>query len=103
MTLNDLTAPMRALRLLAADFPHLPTPYIEFGPIFPEQLTLSLHDDLEAFEAWREALGVPTDAVTHREQSGGRTHVPRASISYAGAEVHLRGFSDVAATVGGAA
>ena len=102
LTFNGLTVPLQALRLLAVDFPHLPAPDIDLTRLYPDRLTLCFHDGLDVFEAWREALGVPLDAVTHRVQGGGRTHVLKASTVYAGADVYLRGFADVA-SVGGAA
>ncbi|WP_329053698.1 hypothetical protein OG873_30535 [Streptomyces violaceus] len=102
LTFDSLAVPMQALRLLAVDFPHLPAPDVDLTRIYPDRLTLCFHDGLHAFEAWREALGVPPDVVTHTVQGGGRTRVLKASIVYAGADVHLRGFADVE-TEGGAA
>ncbi|MFJ5259289.1 hypothetical protein ACIQAC_02260 [Streptomyces sp. NPDC088387] len=104
-TLDNLVAPLRALRLLAADFGHLPAPTVSLSPIFPNRLQLSLHEGLMEFEEWREALGVAPDAVTYREQSGGRTRVLRASASYGGADLELIGYGDVCTPVlvGGAA
>ncbi|MEV7079731.1 hypothetical protein AB0N88_14450 [Streptomyces sp. NPDC093516] len=102
LTFDSLTVPMQALRLLAVDFPHLPAPDIDLTRIYPDRLTLCFHDGLDVFEAWREALGVPPDAVTYTVQGEGRTGVLKASAVYAGAEVHLRGFGDVAPE-GGAA
>ncbi len=104
-TLDDLTVPMRALRLLAADFGHLPAPTVSISPIYPERLELSLHSGLPGFEAWREALGIAPDVVLYREQSDGRTRVLRAVAAYAGAVVELIGYGDVCAPVpvGGAA
>ncbi|MFD5234384.1 hypothetical protein ACFWJ5_38900 [Streptomyces qaidamensis] len=102
LTFDSLTVPLQALRLLAADFPHLPAPDIDLTRIYPDRLTLCFHDGLHVFEAWREALSVPPDAVTYTVQGGGTTGVLKASTVYAGAEVHLRGFGDMA-TDGGAA
>jgi hypothetical protein len=100
LTFDRLAVPMQALRLLAVDFPHLPAPDVDLTRIYPDRLTLCFHDGLHVFEAWRESLGVPPDVVTHTVQGG--TRLLKASTVYAGAEVHLRGFSDVA-TDGGAA
>jgi hypothetical protein len=108
-TLDDLTAPLRVLRLLAVDFGHLPAPDVQVSPIYPERLELRLHDDLNGFEAWREAVGIAPDDVVYREQSDGRTRVLKASTVYAGAEVVLFGYGTVTAPtpapvlVGGAA
>ncbi|MFE7842561.1 hypothetical protein ACFU53_42815 [Streptomyces sp. NPDC057474] len=103
LTLDGLAAPLRVLRLLAADFGHLPAPSVDLSYIYPERLTLRFHDGLDAFEAWREALAVPAECVTHQVQSHGMTRVLEASTVYAGAEVHLYGYSDGPTPVGGAA
>ncbi|MGW2644630.1 hypothetical protein ACWC2T_06860 [Streptomyces sp. NPDC001393] len=103
LTLDGLAAPLRVLRLLAADFGHLPAPGVDLSPIYPEGLTLRFHEGLHAFEAWREALAVPPQKVTHRMQSDGTTRVLKASTDYAGAELHLIGYTDVPAADGGGA
>ncbi|MFJ8596172.1 hypothetical protein [Streptomyces sp. NPDC093598] len=103
LTLDDLSAPLRVLRLLAADFGHLPAPDVDTSHIYPDRLTLRFHGGLDAFEAWREALAVPPESVTHGVQGSGTTRVLKASIHYAGAEVHLHGYTDVPAADGGAA
>ncbi|MGW0699244.1 hypothetical protein ACWD0A_07900 [Streptomyces sp. NPDC002867] len=104
LTLDDLAVALRVLRLLAADFGHLPAPSVRVSHIYPERLELTFYDDLPGFEAWREALGGAPDAVTYREQSDGRTRVLLTVVDYAGAEVHLTGFADIVtpALVGGA-
>ncbi|WP_371670074.1 hypothetical protein OG985_22010 [Streptomyces sp. NBC_00289] len=105
VTLNDLTAPLRALRLLATDFGHLPAPCVSVSPIYPDRLELSLHFGLPTFEAWREALRIDPEAVTYREHSDGRTRVLRTITTYAGAELELIGYGDISAPlpVGGTA
>ncbi|MDT0477985.1 hypothetical protein RM863_38295 [Streptomyces sp. DSM 41014] len=102
LTMDALAAPLRVLRLLAADFGHLPAPDVDLSRVYPDRLTLRYHEGLDAFEAWREALAVPPERVTHAVQGAG-TRVLRASADYAGAEVHLYGYSDVPAVDGGAA
>ncbi|SFN21126.1 hypothetical protein SAMN04487980_1013237 [Streptomyces sp. cf124] len=97
LTLDGLTAPLRALRLLAIDFGHLPVPDVQVSPIYPDQLGLRFHDDLNAFEAWREAVGIAPDAVAYGEQNGGRTRVLKACGDFAGAVVVLTGYSDITA------
>lgn len=89
LTLDGLTVPMRALRRLALDFPHLPAPSLAISTIFPERLELSLHDDLGAFEPWRVALRIDRDEVRFGEQSGGQTWVLQASTAFADAQVKL--------------
>ncbi|MBG0854342.1 hypothetical protein I2W78_21505 [Streptomyces spinoverrucosus] len=103
LTLDGLAVPLRALRLLVADFGHLPAPDVDLSRIYPDRLTLRFHEGLDAFEAWREALAVPPEKVTHGVQGDGMTRVLKASTDYAGAVVHLHGYTDVPAADGGAA
>ncbi|MCL6738595.1 hypothetical protein [Streptomyces neyagawaensis] len=105
LTLDDLAAALRVLRVLAVDFGHLPAPDVQVSPIYPDRLELRFHRDLPDFEAWREALGIAPDAVVYREQNAGRTRVLKASADYAGATLELTGYGDVRAPelVGGAA
>ncbi|TSB26721.1 hypothetical protein FNJ62_10530, partial [Streptomyces benahoarensis] len=63
-TLADLSVPLAALRLLAADHPALPAVEVDVTPVFPRELTLRIHDDFGAFETWRTALGISPEAVT---------------------------------------
>lgn len=98
LTLDDLSAPLRALRLLATDFGHLPAPAVRVTTVYPDQLELSFHRDLADFEAWRDALDVAPDAVSYDTQGdGGRTCVLHVGIEYAGAELELVGYGDVPA------
>ncbi|WP_274916538.1 hypothetical protein [Streptomyces sp. WZ-12] len=96
----DLVAPLRALRLLAADFPDLPALDIDINLIYPDQLRLISYDGFGAFEAWREALEVPPDAVTYRglrELGAGHSSVLEASTDYAGTRLRLVGYGQVEA------
>ncbi|KRD18826.1 hypothetical protein [Streptomyces sp. Root264] len=95
LTLDDLAAALRVLRLLAADFGHLAAPDIDVSPIFPDQLALSFHRGLSDFEAWRDALDIAPGDVVYRKQANGRTRVLKASAHYAGAALELTGFGDV--------
>ncbi|MGR3934950.1 hypothetical protein [Streptomyces sp. BRA346] len=99
LTLDNLAVPLRVLRLLAADFGHLPAPEIYVSTIYPDRLGLRFHDDLSGFEMWRDALGIVPDAVVYREQGDGRTRVLKTSVAYAGAVVELTGYGDVPAPV----
>ena len=100
LALDGLAAPLRALRLLATDFGHLPAPAVRVTSIYPNQLELSFHRDLASFEVWRDALGIAPDAVRYDTQGeGGRTCVLHAAIEYAGAELELVGYGDVPAPV----
>jgi hypothetical protein len=97
LTLDDLSVPLRALRLLAVDFGRLPAPALRVGSVYPDRLELSFHDDLAGFEVWREALGVTPDAVAHSTQSNGETRVLKATADFAGAVLVLTGFADIPA------
>ncbi|MDQ1046822.1 hypothetical protein [Streptomyces sp. V4I2] len=99
LSLDDLSVPLRALRLLTADFGHLPAPHVHVSPIYPNRLELSFHSGLAGFEAWREALDVAPDAVTYTVQRDGRTQVLRMVVDYAGAELELIGYGDVCVPV----
>lgn len=104
LTLDDLRVPLRALRLLLADFGHLSAPCVGISTVYPDRLELSFHDDLEGFQAWRKGLGIAPEAVTEQEQGGsgeGRTRVLLASVTYVGAAVKLTAF-DAIPTPGGA-
>ncbi|MEU1122269.1 hypothetical protein ABZ371_01460 [Streptomyces sp. NPDC005899] len=99
MTLDDRTVPLRALRLLAVDFGHLPAPDVDVSRVFPKWLRLSFHgtsgESLAAFEQWRTALGIAPDAVGYGTQSDGRTRVLKAEGDFAGAVIMLTAFADV--------
>ncbi|MFD5334617.1 hypothetical protein [Streptomyces hawaiiensis] len=101
MTLDDLTVPLRTLRLLAVDFPGLPAPDVDVSPLYSERLRLSFHDtsceSLAAFEQWRTALRIAPDAVDARTQSDGRTRVLAAEGSFAGAVIVLTAYADLPA------
>ncbi|MEU7124319.1 hypothetical protein [Streptomyces zaomyceticus] len=96
-TLAELAAPLLALRLLGAEFGHLPAPTVEVSTIYPERLELTFHDDFAAFEVWREALNIAPESVVHRVQVGGQTNVLRVHATYAGAELMLIGYAKVPA------
>ncbi|MGX1490331.1 hypothetical protein [Streptomyces tendae] len=99
LTLDGLAVPLRVLRLLAVDFGHLPAPAVRLTTVWPDRLELEFHDDLSGFEAWREALGIAPDAVTHGMQSAGRTRVLHAGVEYGGARLKLVGYGRIPAPV----
>ncbi|MCZ0980246.1 hypothetical protein O1L60_18090 [Streptomyces diastatochromogenes] len=96
-TLADLSAPLMALRLLATEFPDLPALALDISTIYPDRLTMSVHDDHAGFEAWREALNITPESVVHDVQGGGRTRVLSARTDFAGAVVELVGYSQIPA------
>ncbi|MFJ6247748.1 MULTISPECIES: hypothetical protein [unclassified Streptomyces] len=93
-----MAASLTALVALDAKFSHLPAPNVDLCPVFPDRLRLSLHDDLGAFEAWREALNIDPVAVVHRVQGNGRTQVLKVHGRFAGADIELVGFTPTPAT-----
>lgn len=92
--MEDLTGPLRTLRLLALDFPHLPAPTVHVSPLYSARLDLSLHDDLGAFEPWRTALGITRDAVDFHTQHDGTTWVLEAYTHFAGSTVRLVAYGE---------
>ncbi|MFB6517815.1 hypothetical protein [Streptomyces sp. NPDC056401] len=94
-TLSSLDAPLRVLRIFAAEFPHLPAPCVRLTTIWPDRLELAFHDDLAAFESWREALGIAPESVSHDVQNGGRTHRLEAEVDHAGARLKLVGYTKI--------
>ncbi|MDW4907447.1 hypothetical protein RB628_19345 [Streptomyces sp. ADMS] len=99
LTLDGLAVALRALRLLTVDFGHLPAPDMQVSTIYPDRLRLRFHDDLSAFEAWRDALGAAPAAVAYGVQSDGRTCVLTTTADFAGAVLELTGYGDVHAVV----
>lgn len=95
MSLSGLGVPLSVLRLLAVDFAHLPAADLVVSTIDPDLLDLSFHDGLDAFEAWREVLGISPETVSYREQSVGSTRVLQVETGYAGARVRLTGYADI--------
>ncbi|MFG3141004.1 hypothetical protein ACGFZA_32960 [Streptomyces sp. NPDC048211] len=101
LTLDAMAAPLRALRLLAVDFPHLPAPVVDVNSLYPDRLSLSLHEQngaFTAFEAWRAALSIDPAAVDFHVQFDGRTGVLNAEAKYAGATIELTAYTRVPTT-----
>ncbi|WP_328450720.1 hypothetical protein OG780_21960 [Streptomyces sp. NBC_00386] len=98
LTLDALAAPLRALRLLAVDFPDLPAPVVDVSAIYPDRLRLSVHASqggFTAFEAWRTALGIAPDVVDFHVQCDHCTGVLNARTEYGGADIELTGYTQV--------
>ncbi|MFG2419297.1 hypothetical protein ACGFWD_09615 [Streptomyces sp. NPDC048448] len=101
LTLDALSAPLRALRLLTLAFPDLPAPVIDLSSIYPDRLALSFHlsqGGFAAFEAWRAALGIDPAAVDFHVQCDHRTGVMTAQTEYGGADIELTGYTQVPAS-----
>ncbi|MEW2114563.1 hypothetical protein AB0945_05115 [Streptomyces sp. NPDC005474] len=95
LTLDGMAVALRALRVLAVDFGHLPAPDVDVSTFCPDRLRLRFHDNMSAFEAWRAALGVDPDTVVYSEQSAGLTRVLKTTADFAGAVLELTGYGDV--------
>ncbi|MEN8650605.1 hypothetical protein ABCR94_08200 [Streptomyces sp. 21So2-11] len=96
-TLKDLNAPLLVLRMLGAEYPHLPASCLSVSTVYPDRLEMSFHGDLGGFEAWRDALGIASESVTHHVQGNGRTRVLEAEAHYAGARLCLTGYAKIPA------
>ncbi|MFG2397725.1 hypothetical protein [Streptomyces lydicus] len=96
-TLSSLGAPLLLLRMFTAEYPHLPAPCLDVSTIYPDLLTLSFHDDLASFEAWRDALGIEAETVSHHVHGDGRTQVLEATADYAGTRLQLVGYAKIPA------
>ncbi|WP_338683405.1 hypothetical protein QD712_22130 [Streptomyces acidiscabies] len=97
LTLDDLAAPLRAMRLLAVDYAGLPAPTVAVSVIYPDVLELRFHRSPADFEVWREVLRIAPDSLVYDEYDGCVSM--RAVTEYAGARVELIGYADVPETV----
>lgn len=95
--LSAMGAPMMALRVFADVYRHLPAPTVSISTVYPNLLELAFHDDLDGFETWCEALGIPSRNVSHGVQRGGRTRVLKAETTYSGGRVLLIGYARIPA------
>lgn len=90
-TLGSQRKATEAAATIARVFPHLPSAVIQVSPIIPGQLDISLHDNLDDFEAWRAALGILPEWVNQKAQPGAMRLV--ATGRFAGVEVALTGYA----------
>lgn len=100
-TMSGLSAAVTVLASLMTRFPDLPAVDVHVSTIFPDQVELSAHNDLGAFEAWREALGIDPGAVVHKIQSRGTTRVLDAHAVFTGIRLRLVGYSEISTLVAG--
>lgn len=86
--LLDLATSVAAVNALIAAHPLLPA-----EEIVPSAsgISVHLHRGLDDFEAWREALEIPTGEVSFHLRDGGTTM--RADTTFAGVSVNLVGYS----------
>jgi hypothetical protein len=99
--LADQLASLDALAQITHSFGHLPAADINLSPITPDELTISLHDDLDGFEQWRAALGIPAGDVDHQQRPRSSHMTLKVVTTFAGARVELVGFAPALETVGG--
>ncbi|GAA4663099.1 hypothetical protein [Streptomyces youssoufiensis] len=91
ITLAAQAVALDALAQLGAAMGHLPGAHISLSDITPNQLDISLHDDLGDFETWRSALGIAADTVTYIART--RHTVLKAHATFAGATIELCGYA----------
>ncbi|MER7412966.1 hypothetical protein [Streptomyces cacaoi] len=92
MKLDDLSAPITTLALLLARR-DLPAAHIKISSIFPDRLTVSFHDNPDAFRHWLTALGLtPEDGINQAADNRAWTTV---TTSYGGADIELFSFTPV--------
>ncbi|MFD7066112.1 hypothetical protein ACFV97_02630 [Streptomyces sp. NPDC059913] len=70
LTLQRQGSPILLLAHLHQTMPHLPIASFHVSPVYPGQLEISLHHSLDAFTAWREALGLDLDGLDARSHQG---------------------------------
>lgn len=92
ITLAEQRVALDALAQLSAAFGHLPGAHIGLNTIFPNRVDISLHDGLNAFEAWREALGIAAEDVQIQQRKTAMNL--KAVTTFAGATVELIGYAD---------
>ncbi|MEU7149175.1 hypothetical protein AB0B15_14235 [Streptomyces sp. NPDC045456] len=94
-TLADQQAVLDAAAGLARTFGHLPAASIHVDLIDPGWVMVAIHDDLPAFEAWREALGVePSDVEFGLFVERGHM-ILEARTRFMGAEIEVHGYAPV--------
>lgn len=96
ITLAQQRLALGALAQLSAAFGHLPGAHFSLNTIFPDQVDISLHDGVTAFEPWREALGIPSESVQFN--GDGKAMHLKAITTFAGATVELIGFIEAVPT-----
>ncbi|GAB2778307.1 hypothetical protein [Streptomyces daliensis] len=101
LTLRDLSAPVTVLARLLADHGSLPAPHFDASPIYPDRLTLAIHDDPLAAAMWMETLSIPAGALVVRTHNPGRSRVEQATIRMGAAEVRFQSFVDIRGVRGG--
>lgn len=101
-TLADQLAALEALVVIGRTFAHMPAVTINLSPIYPDQIDLSIHDDIDAFEQWRAALGIAVEDVDYCQRPG-RSHMHlKAKTTFARVTVELVGYAPALPEKGGA-
>lgn len=68
-TLREQSSPVRLLMQLHTAHPELPGAEFHVSAIYPDRLDVTVHDNMDAFEAWRTALGLDRPVDRSRDQS----------------------------------
>lgn len=87
---SQLTA-LEALAVIGRTYATLPAAHFETGTVYPGQIRISIHHDLDAFEAWRVGLRIPETDVEHRTYDG-QMNLTATTTMY-GATVELVGYA----------
>lgn len=89
-TVADQQATLAVLARVGAAFPHLPAAELNVTRVYLDRLTISLHDDIGDFEAWRVALGVPHESVEYDTLPG--VTALKATVQWGGGTIELVGY-----------
>lgn len=90
--LADQQAALDTAASLARTHGHLPAAHIATSTVFRDQVDIHLHDGFDAFEAWREALGIAPATVDHHMFEDGRMYL-QATTSFLGVTLQLNGYA----------
>lgn len=93
---------LEALVVIGRTFAHLPGADLQNGLIYPDVITVSVHDDLGGFEQWRTVLGIAAGDVDHQQRPNSRHMTLKASTTFHGVTVELVGYAPALPEQGGA-
>ena len=92
VTIADQRRALDVLVQLTERCPHLPALHVSLMGHSPDKLHLYLHDDLADFEAWRMALGIPSESVTCGPLSTDKMQLAGRG-TFDGIDIELHGFA----------
>jgi hypothetical protein len=99
----DQAAAIEVLAVIGRTFAHMPPVDINLSPITPGELTLSIHNDLGAFEEWRTALGIAADDIEHQQRPRSSHMTLKGRTVFARVDVELVGYAPALPGLGAAA